>query len=926
MRHLILVILLAFTTPIVQSQGFWDGIDTTNSIDYYDAMDERYALLDTLNYKSNILFNRSPGFSKITKMNGLNMDSTINFDDWLGMYWEIKLSHRDKNTLEDLQNLYEKITNTYSENYLTTEALTVPIGILLYRYHEIKPFALDSNLIFIVNDRQFDEVGNANVFQENLLLAASPLIVDEYNDSIKFKIDSNFIFTNLRDSIQSIEIDFGDGSGFRSVSIGNTYDIIYQVGGQIDIVTRINLIGGVVLTVKSNFNLDNPRERDFLENFPDYTLDFGAISPIDGELIYAKIGIYGNCFTPALLRKPVIYVAGFNPAHLNGIRKFYKTYNKNNLLEKLRAEGHDIVIVTFANGVDFAENCSVLLQKIIKELNTMKQNFGQNNYENVIVGVSAGNFSARLALNQMEYDYINNISQDFHNTKMYVSYEGEHQGANIPLCDQHSLNSIMTVPPPTAIGLLSTITLALTNYQLIGSRIAKQLLAYHYTQTGPDFAPSQGNHSYRDDLLNLFSSNPHPYTKVLGFPGLTRNIAVANGSSNNLHHNFQDGETLLYIDNININIFINNPLFPFFRNKVKLNASNMGINNVYNRYLGLYSLIGFQYLTLYKKSYWTSSSKLIDNAPSGWFGFHRVVSTVTRLAFEAIVPDVYNSSDECFTPLLSTLDIRNHSGLDFNYDVAANDLFWVNPITQTTDRGYPHIKHPNDHYDFTTFEAIFANGDNEKHVRNENPEIAKFLFEEIAPYELKLQNRSIGVMPITYSAKFEARDNIISGENITYTTPVGVFETVGNSDVEFKAGFSITLKPGFRAGTGSKFLAKIKKYPCAPVDFNSNFDEDNDNLRFVASHEENNNPDEFPAANTELNLYPNPASDALFYKMENDYGIKEISVYDLSGKIMFKINSPKNFMDITGLENGFYILHFTQENGKSIVKKLSVSK
>jgi hypothetical protein len=63
-------------------------------------------------------------------------------------------------------------------------------------------------------------------------------------------------------------------------------------------------------------------------------------------------------------------------------------------------------------------------------------------------------------------------------------------------------------------------------------------------------------------------------------------------------------------------------------------------------------------------------------------------------------------------------------------------------------------------------------------------------------------------------------------------------------------------------------------------------------------------------------VYPNPFSNELNFRFENNYTIREIVLYDLFGKIISVGNIERSFkMDTYQISEGVYILMFKYING-----------
>ena len=258
-----------------------------------------------------------------------------------------------------------------------------------------------------------------------------------------------------------------------------------------------------------------------------------------------------------VLDKPIILIDGFDPgdtrtiAGLYGLLDFNGSQGDQNLGDLVRAEGFDVVVLNFPSyfrlsdntllniddatdtnadtiideadypgstlvngGADFIERNSMLLVDLINTLNADKV----GDEDLVIIGPSMGGLISRFALNYME-----NNSQD-HETRLWISFDAPHLGANVPLGFQHQFNFL-------GFGLgedLNIVALQGVVDGLLKSPAAKQLLVDHFEShllSGSDveFDPTKllpEVHPYRDVFLN----------NIGGYPQNTRNVSMINGS------------------------------------------------------------------------------------------------------------------------------------------------------------------------------------------------------------------------------------------------------------------------------------------------------------------------------------------------------------------------------------------------------------
>ena len=251
-----------------------------------------------------------------------------------------------------------------------------------------------------------------------------------------------------------------------------------------------------------------------------------------------------------VLNKPIILVDGFDPGDARGISELYSLLDftgnsgAQNLADLVRAEDFDVVLLNFPvytraadgatvdGGADFIERNAMLLVKLINIINTTKA--ANSPEQNVIIGPSMGGLISRYALNYME---ANTLDAD---TRLYISFDAPHHGANVPIGLQHQLNYLafndtnpVTEVQPLIEGFLK-------------SPASRQLLIDHFEahlQSG----------STVDFDTNLTLPTPHPFRTTFentlnsftpnGFPQNVRNVAIINGSGIGSPYTAADGVT-----------------------------------------------------------------------------------------------------------------------------------------------------------------------------------------------------------------------------------------------------------------------------------------------------------------------------------------------------------------------------------------------
>jgi hypothetical protein len=239
-----------------------------------------------------------------------------------------------------------------------------------------------------------------------------------------------------------------------------------------------------------------------------------------------------------ILDKPIIVVDGFDPTDSRDIPGLYSLLDftgssgSQNLADLVRAEGFDVIILNFPvyvraadgatidGGTDFIERNAMLLVELLDIINTSKAS-ASNPEQNVIIGPSMGGLISRYALNYME---ANMLDAD---TRLYMSFDSPHHGANVPIGLQHQLNFLAnngTQPIAEVQPLIDS---------FLKSSAARQLLVDHF-----EAHLQSGSSVNFDPALTL--PQPHPFRtqfesninsfNLSGFPENTRKVAIINGS------------------------------------------------------------------------------------------------------------------------------------------------------------------------------------------------------------------------------------------------------------------------------------------------------------------------------------------------------------------------------------------------------------
>lgn len=420
--------------------------------------------------------------------------------------------------------------------------------------------------------------------------------------------------------------------------------------------------------------------------------------------------------TTGIFDKPIILIDGFDANDSRGIPAIYDlmTYDSNNLADTLRDEGFDVVILNFPvytnsnddlidGGVDFIQRNAFILIELINQINAQKV----GDEELVVIGPSMGGLISRYALRYMEQNSLD------HETRLYISWDSPHLGANFSIGMQYFFNYI-------AIQLGEAQLEALVE-SVINSPTSKQMLIDHYLghlQAGSDFLqdPSlllpTGAPNYRDAFQNELVA--------MGFPQQVRNISVANGSG-----------TGIEIGSPGTNVIMNT--FDVAANttaEVEINftpeaGQSIEVTSMITR------LFGFEIASYTAISQSPPNNDGLDSAPGGKYDLDAFADIVTGNALLEEFFNNLNQSNFSYIPTISSLAITNED--DFHNS--------------------PDIDGIHD----SPFDAWYIPEDNENHVTL-TQENVDFVLPEI-------RNEVIGVNDNFFTSKYILVENPVS-ENI----------------------------------------------------------------------------------------------------------------------------------------------------------------
>jgi len=476
--------------------------------------------------QTKILYNQVFDISKITK----TKKDEISAMYFRQVYHEIQRA----DFLERLPK-YEVLKKEADDAFFTKQ---IPLSILISDVETIKTEALENNIISKNNNQFVLNNPSADAFQKHEIALMAPLVSKSKKKTVEFILKDKNIFNTTSKTIQSIFISFTDESLWQTVTINQPIHVDFATSGKKSISFKIEFTNGESKIIKSRFdiqgssNLVNRNGNEILAETITASIPYQGYGESAAYLGQGEYEIYLDN-VDQVLDKPIFLVDGFDPGDTRNTELIYSLLNygdtNQNLGDIVRNEGFDIVVLNFPQyspadgvvidgGADFIQRNAMILVELISQINAQK--IGTE--KNVVIGPSMGGLISRYALRYMEQNEME------HDTRLYISFDSPHLGANVPIGFQHLFNYMANGP-------LGDVTLQEIVNSVISSPAAKQMLLDHYTghlQTG---SPTEF-----DNAIQLPTGAPNFRTtfqdelNAMGFPTETRNVAISNGSGNGM--------------------------------------------------------------------------------------------------------------------------------------------------------------------------------------------------------------------------------------------------------------------------------------------------------------------------------------------------------------------------------------------------------
>ncbi|MGC1472339.1 MAG: T9SS type A sorting domain-containing protein [Psychroserpens sp.] len=560
--------------------------------------------LDKSRVQSGILLDYAMEFTDVEAYNGVLTDTTYINANILGdIYKTLFMAKVSADTIHT--PLFDRYAYNWARERFNATKDSTGVYILtglLYEYqkldgdayrHILMPFGpsifdpnpQDQNRITVSNSKYYDKFVNGvwqNPYLTQKTFALTPPILHSRSKDIYFKLPNELFLSNLGNQITNIQIDAGNGQGYKNLPFNTAIQIQFFENKIHDLTFKVTLNNNQTLYCRSKFKIDDP----VLDQQQQQAR--GAIV-VNDERVY--IHEDSNFFSAAWLTirrrqdsvspfitRPLIIAEGLDTGNFTAPDDFGGETTLQNFIADINTEDeagelsplllgnsqqYDLIYIDWVRGMADMRDNSKVLEEVIEWVNAQKV----GNEPNVLLGQSMGGVIGRYTLARMENAQTNDPNAPDHDVRLFIAHDSPMQGANTPLAFQHFSAHMKEEYVSSPLIWATGEVLVPIGYGL--AQIGSDLLNVFGANTSvPSFVTPSQLLSIQDQTaarqLNYWSAystlfGQHAQTRsenlawqqtlsAEGWPTQSRNIAISNGNECGADNGFEPGAQLIDID------------------------------------------------------------------------------------------------------------------------------------------------------------------------------------------------------------------------------------------------------------------------------------------------------------------------------------------------------------------------------------------
>lgn len=460
--------------------------------------------LDPARVPTGRLYDRALPMSGLSLQDGSGAGPALGASAWRQMLHEMRLSSPTP------PEAWPTPDQTRDEERRARAEGVVPIALLDVGYARLRPDALDRGLVEFRGDQLVETTAAAAVspYLVQRAFAAAALVPRTYHGAMVTFTLPVALFVGDDPRPVRLSVDLADGRGWRDADFGGSLIAAYDATGERTLRLHAGYPDGSLREASFTFEV-----AALAAPAPTATWPITATVPFEGVYAAGEAYVY---LAPGhvTVTEPVIVVEGFDMDNVMGWDELYAMLNTENMLEDLRADGFDAVVLNFNDSTDDMRRNAMVLTELLRQVGVAQP----DGRDRVVIGASMGGLVARYALAWLEQQ------GQAHNARTFISFDSPQLGANIPLGVQYWLQ-LFQIESTEAAHLLSR----------LDRPAARQMLLYHHTS--PAGATGQA-----DPLRAAFLSD---LNAVGNYPQNLRKVAIANGSGQAAGQGYGPGTQLI---------------------------------------------------------------------------------------------------------------------------------------------------------------------------------------------------------------------------------------------------------------------------------------------------------------------------------------------------------------------------------------------
>lgn len=495
-------------------------IGIIDTVTYFGKMDVILGRLDKSRVSTGILYDRVFQLAHFEEFTGSSTADTSSSELFARANYELYTSAYNNTGLISSSTFDYRVSQAY------TSGGYIPIGIISHAYNALDTLSIAYGGIQVVNKQLVETNNGYNIYLNKRVHTSAAITPNNYITPGNHTYQIDLSVSTLDKTINYVLV-YADNGFVTYATPGISFamsfaegthtlkTITYYTDGSTEygysfIICKAALASKITATADVEVHVVGlPFDSS---QYPGVDLSFTRNRASEGT---AAI-FFADPANP-VLRRPVVFLDGFDPTNSRDYRKIYDDFiDKSGLATQLKQLGYDLIILDYDEGGGLIERNGMLL---IKTLDVLRTRYAPGGLvqDFVVIGPSMGSLVAQYALAKAEQ-----LPAFPHHTRTFISFDGIHKGANIPIGLQLAYKRVLDL---SLFGsFLKSVTSAFgTQIDVLNSPAAKQMLLHHYATGSESPLPHPFRNTFLSNL-NALGNN--------GYPTLPRNVAITNGTNN----------------------------------------------------------------------------------------------------------------------------------------------------------------------------------------------------------------------------------------------------------------------------------------------------------------------------------------------------------------------------------------------------------